>query len=137
VFDEEFPGIANLAPALLEALQEAATDAAAEDIVFRVTSGWRSVALQEQLLQEAIEEYGSEEEAAKWVAPPDKSEHVSGDAVDIRPTKAREWLSEHGADYGLCQIYRNEPWHFELRPDAIDGRCPRMYANPSKDPRLR
>ena len=27
-------------------------------------------------------------------------------------------LSEHGADYGLGQIYRNESWHDELRPDA-------------------
>ena len=31
---------------------------------------------------------------------------------------ATAWLSEHGAAYGLCQIYGNEPWHYELRPDA-------------------
>jgi hypothetical protein len=29
-------------------------------------------------------------------------------------------LSEHGAQHGLCQIYSNEPWHYELRPEAID-----------------
>src|SRR6266545_4812019 len=26
----------------------------------------------------------------------------------------------HGAKYGLCQIYGNEPWHHELRPEVID-----------------
>jgi LAS superfamily LD-carboxypeptidase LdcB len=105
--------------------------------VFRVNSGWRSPEYQDELLREAIEEYGSEEEAARWVATAETSPHVSGDAIDITLRKAREWLSEHGADYGLCQIYRNEPWHYELRPEAIDDGCPRMYANPTEDPRMR
>ncbi len=43
---------------------------------------------------------------------------------------------DHGAEYGLCQIVRNEPWHYELRPEAIDHRCPRMYADPTHDPRM-
>jgi D-alanyl-D-alanine carboxypeptidase len=46
------------------------------------------------------------------------------------------WLSEHGAAYGLCQIYRNEPWHFELRPEAIESGCPRMFPDPTHDPRM-
>jgi uncharacterized protein YndB with AHSA1/START domain len=37
--------------------------------------------------------------------------------------------------YGLCQIYRNEPWHCELRRAAIDRGCPRMYADPTQDPK--
>ena len=61
---------------------------------------------------------------------------MSGDAVDIGPFEATTWLSEHGARYGLCQIYRNESWHFELRPDAVDSGCPRMYADPTHDPRM-
>ena len=61
---------------------------------------------------------------------------MSGDAVDIGPSDATAWLSEHGAKYGLCQIYRNEPWHYELRPEAIDHRCLRMYADPTRDPRM-
>ena len=81
-------------------------------------------------------EYGSEAEAARWVATADTSLHVSGDAVDIGPSGAAAWLSEHGAEYGLCQIYRNEPWHYELRPEAIADGCPPMYANPTRDPRL-
>ena len=82
-----------------------------------VNSGWRSPEYQEQLLREAVSKYGSEAEAARWVATPDTSAHVSGDAVDIGPSDAAAWLSEHGAAYGLCQIYRNEPWHYELRPE--------------------
>lgn len=137
LFDDEIPGVANLHPALLAALRQAATDAANDEVEFSVTSGWRSPEYQNQLLREAISEYGSEAEAARWVATADTSPHVSGDAVDIGPSDATPWLSEHGAKYGLCQIYSNEPWHFELRPEAIDHGCPPMYADPTHDPRLR
>jgi len=138
VFDDETPAVANLAPELLGALRRAATDAEADGVEFVVNGGWRSPAYQEQLLREAVGKYGSEKEAARWVSTPDTSAHVSGDAVDIGPSDARAWLSEHGARYGLCQIYRNEPWHYELRPEAIDGGCPPpMYADPTHDPRMR
>ena len=136
VFDDEFPAVANLDPALLGALRQAATDAAGDGVEFYVDSGWRSPEYQEQLLREAVEEYGSEEEAARWVASADTSSHVSGDAVDIGHTDATAWLSEHGAAYGLCQTYSNEPWHYELRPEAIDHGCPPMYADPTHDPRM-
>jgi D-alanyl-D-alanine carboxypeptidase len=132
VFDDAIPGVAKLDPALLGALRRAATDAG---IVFVVDSGWRSPAYQEHLLREAIAKYGSQEEAARWVATPDTSAHVSGHAVDIGPSGAAAWLSERGAEYGLCQIYGNEPWHYELRPDAVAHGCPPMYADPTHDPR--
>jgi D-alanyl-D-alanine carboxypeptidase len=135
VFDDEIPGVANLDPALLGALRRAATDAADDGVEFYVDSGWRSPEYQEQLLHEAVSRYGSEVEAARWVATPNASAHVSGDAVDLGPFDATAWLSEHGAKYGLCQIYSNEPWHYELRPEAIDQGCPLMYADPTHDPR--
>ncbi len=135
VFDDEFPAVANLDPELLAAVRLAATDAANDGVEFVVNSGWRSPEYQEGLRREAVAEYGSEEEAARWVATPDKSLHVSGDAIDIGPSEAAAWLSKHGAAYGLCQIYGNEPWHFELRPDAVANGCPLMYANPTHDPR--
>jgi D-alanyl-D-alanine carboxypeptidase len=134
VFDDRYPGVANLDPDLLQALREAAKDAAHDGIEFYVNSGWRSPEYQNQLLREAVSEYGSEEEAARWVATADTSPHVSGDAVDIEDFDATAWLSEHGAEYGLCQIYRNESWHYELRPQAIDRGCPHMYADPRHDP---
>jgi zinc D-Ala-D-Ala carboxypeptidase len=136
VFDDELPGVANLDPALLGALRQAATDAARDGVEFYVDSGWRSQAYQAHLLHEAISKYGSEREAARWVATPKTSAHVSGDAVDIGPSGAAAWLSEHGAAYGLCRTYGNEPWHYELRPEAIDHGCPAVYADPTHDPRM-
>lgn len=137
VFDEAIPAVINLDPDLLNALRKAATDAAADGVKFFVNGGWRSPEYQERLLHNAIAKYGSAEEAARWVATPDTSAHVLGHAVDIGHREAKAWLSEHGARYGLCQIYRNEPWHYELRPEAIEHGCPPMYADPSQDPRMR
>jgi hypothetical protein len=136
VFDDGLPGVADLDPALLGALRQAATDAAGDGVELLVDSGWRSPEYQERLLREAVAKYGSEEEAARWVATPETSAHVSGDAVDIGPSGAAAWLSEHGAEYGLCRIYGNEPWHFELRPEAASHGCPPMYADPTHDPRM-
>ena len=136
VFDDEVPGVANLDSDLLGALRQAATAAAGDGVEFVVDSGWRSPEYQEQLLQDAVSRYGSEAEAARWVATPDTSAHVSGDAVDIGPSGAAAWLSEHGAAYRLCQIYSNEPWHYELRPEAGEHGCPPMYADPTHDPRM-
>jgi hypothetical protein len=136
VFDDHIPGVANLDSELLGALRQAAMDAAAGGVEFVVDSGWRSPEYQEHLLREAVSKYGSAEEAARWVATPNRSAHVSGDAVDIGPSDATAWLSEHGAAYGLCRIYGNEPWHFELRPEAREHGCPPMYADPTHDPRM-
>jgi LAS superfamily LD-carboxypeptidase LdcB len=135
VFDDRVPAVANLDPALLRALRRAATDAGGDGIEFSVTSGWRSPERQEQLLEEAVSKYGSREEAARWVATPTTSAHVSGDAVDLGSAAAK-WLARHGAEYGLCQIYDNEPWHYELRSDATDRGCPARYADPTQDPRM-
>jgi hypothetical protein len=136
VFDEELPAVGKLDPDLLGALRRAATDADADGVGLRLNSGWRSPEYQRLLFFEAVVEHGSKEEAARWVATPETSAHVSGEAVDIGPSDAEAWLSEHGAAYGLCRIYRNEPWHYELRPDAVDDGCPPMYADPTEDPRM-
>lgn len=136
IFDSRRPAVANLDPALLRALRLAARDAARDGIEIVVNSGWRSSEHQARLLRQAVSRYGSEKNAARWVATADTSAHVSGHAVDIGPSRAAAWLSRHGARYGLCQIYRNEPWHYERRPEAIDDGCPPMYADPSDDPRM-
>jgi zinc D-Ala-D-Ala carboxypeptidase len=136
VFDD-VPGVTRLDADLLAALRRAATDAGHDGVELFVDSGWRSPAYQRRLLHQAVSKYGSEREAARWVATPETSAHVSGDAVDIGHSDATAWLSGHGAEYGLCQIYGNEPWHYELRPEAIDHGCPPMYADPTRDPRMR
>jgi zinc D-Ala-D-Ala carboxypeptidase len=136
VFDENSPAVTNLDPALLRALRQAARDAAKYRVEIVVNSGWRSPEYQERLLRQAVSKYGSEETAARWVATADTSAHVSGHAIDIGPSRATAWLAKHGAEYRLCQIYRNEPWHYELRREAIDNGCPSMYADPRHDPRM-
>jgi D-alanyl-D-alanine carboxypeptidase len=136
VFDDAVPGVANLDAGLRRALRRAAGDAGQDGVAFVVDSGWRSRAYQQRLLDQAVAKYGSREEAARWVATPSTSAHVSGDAIDIGPNAAAAWLSAHGATYGLCQIYHNEPWHYELRPKAVARGCPVMYSDPTQDPRL-
>ena len=135
VFDDGIPGVAKLDADLLGALRRAATDAAPTGSGSPSTAAGASPAYQEQLLHEAISKYGSEAEAARWVATPQTSAHVKGDAVDIGSSGAT-WLSAHGAAYGLCRIYGNEPWHYELRTEAVDHGCPPVYADPTHDPRM-
>lgn len=136
VSDDHLPAIAGLDDALLDALRRAAADAASDGVEVRVNSGWRSLEYQEQLRQDAVVTHGSEAEAARWVAAPADSEHVTGLAVDLGPWAALDWLVRFGADYGLCQVYQNEPWHYELRPDAAAEGCPQMYDDPTSDPRM-
>jgi LAS superfamily LD-carboxypeptidase LdcB len=95
-----------------------------------ITSGWRSVRYQQSLLDAAIAQYGSEAEARRWVNTPERSTHVTGKAVDIGPTAADLWLRRHGNRYGLCQIYANEMWHYELATKP-GGTCPRPIADAS------
>jgi len=136
VFDDQEPAVANLDAALVEALRQAATEASGAGVELIVNSGWRSPEYQDELFQEAVAEYGSREEAARWVATSATSPHVSGEAVDIGHEDATAWLSEHGFEFGLCQIYDNEPWHYELRSEAMAQGCPAMYPDPSQDPRM-
>jgi hypothetical protein len=124
------PTIAKLDPDLLAAVRDAAHDARDDGVTLVITSGWRSRAHQQRLFDEAVRSYGSVQEALRYVATPDTSAHVTGDAVDIGPTDAAEWLGEHGSDYGLCQIFANEIWHFELATTP-GGRCPDMYPDGS------
>ncbi|MHC6178067.1 M15 family metallopeptidase [Glutamicibacter sp. X7] len=129
-------GVRKLDSELRQALSAAASDAQKRGITIYINSGWRSPALQRQLLEQAEANYGSAAEAARWVATAETSAHVSGDAVDVGQADARDWLSRYGAHYGLCQIYANESWHFEYRSEASETGCPEMYKDPTEDPRM-
>ncbi|SDQ22873.1 D-alanyl-D-alanine carboxypeptidase family protein [Microbacterium sp. cf332] len=124
LWDDELPAIARLNPALLDAMRAAEADAAADGIRFGVTSGWRSVEYQQWLLDTRIATDG-EDVARAFVATPDRSRHVSGDAIDIGPVDAQYWLISYGSAYGVCQTYGNEPWHFELATEPGSD-CPPM-----------
>ncbi|WP_299951858.1 VanZ family protein [uncultured Modestobacter sp.] len=126
----DVPAITRLDDALRRAVQDAAREATADGIDFHVAGGWRSAAYQQALFDAAVERYGSPEAAREWVLGPDESAHVTGDAVDIGPTDAMSWLSQHGADHGLCQTYGNEMWHVELAVEP-GGQCPAPAADPT------
>lgn len=123
VDDDTHPALQRLDPALLEALRSAQVAAEADGIRFDITSGWRSVDLQRRLLADAVRTYGSEELAREYVATPETSSHVTGRAVDIGTLDAQLWIMEHGREWGLCQTYANERWHFE-RTTEPGGECP-------------
>jgi LAS superfamily LD-carboxypeptidase LdcB len=127
-FDVQNPAIGRLDPALLSAIQSAATAASDQGITMTITSGWRSPQFQQRLLDEAVQTYGSLAAARQYVQTPGMSKHVTGEAVDVGGTGADQWLIANGSRFGLCQIYANELWHFELATDATGG-CPGLLPN--------
>ena len=129
-WDVADPAVGNLAPALLIAVQNAASAAAVDGVTMTITSGWRSPEFQQQLLDDAVATYGSVAAARQYVQTPERSRHVLGQAVDIGGDGADQWLIAHGSRFGLCQIYANEVWHFELATDAA-GICPPLLPNAS------
>ncbi|WP_094293089.1 M15 family metallopeptidase [Mycobacterium neumannii] len=130
-FDTEDPIVKWLDPGLREAVQKAARDAEDDGITMRITSGWRSKGFQERLFDDGVVRYGSVQAAREFVASPERSKHVTGEAVDIGPVEADKWLIANGRRFGLCQIYANEIWHFELA--VVDGRCPPLKPNAAAD----
>jgi zinc D-Ala-D-Ala carboxypeptidase len=127
-FDVDNPAIALLDPLLRKAIQDAAQSVQGAGIALEITSGWRSKGFQQRLFDDALRTYGSNERAAEFVASPDVSKHVLGEAVDVGPVAADNFLMRNGAQFGLCQIYANEIWHFERVADAR-GQCPPLRAN--------
>jgi D-alanyl-D-alanine carboxypeptidase len=130
--------VSRLDPAVDSALRSAARAARKDGVDLRVSSGWRSKVYQQELLNEGVRTYGSLEAALHWVATPDTSHHVSGEAVDVGPKEAASWLEANGSQFGLCRLYENEPWHFEIRMQALEGGpCPPRYPDDTFDPDVR
>jgi zinc D-Ala-D-Ala carboxypeptidase len=127
-FDVSNPALAQPEQSLLNAVQDAARAAASQGVDLRITSGWRSKGFQQRLFDDAIAQYGSVDIARQFVASPDMSKHVVGQAVDVAPVDADMWLIRNGAQFGFCQIYANELWHFELAVDQ-QGNCPPLRPN--------
>ena len=127
-FDVPNPVVGWLDPPLLAAIQNAARSAASNGVDLEITSGWRTKGFQQRLFDDAVRTYGSVETAQQFVASPDASRHVVGQAVDVGPADADNWLIRNGSRFGLCQIYANEIWHFELAADQ-NGNCPPLRAN--------
>jgi zinc D-Ala-D-Ala carboxypeptidase len=127
-YDVQNPALGNLDPNLLTAVQQAAGAAAADGLTLTITSGWRSATFQQQLLDDAVATYGSMAIARQYVQTPEHSRHVLGQAVDVGGSGVDQWLITNGAQFGLCQIYANEVWHFELATSPA-GSCPPLLPN--------
>lgn len=78
-----------------------------------VVSAYRSIQEQRILWAEALRRYGSAEAADDWVAPPGRSMHERGLAVDLGGEV--EAAAALGRRLGLpvTRPLANEPWHFE------------------------
>jgi zinc D-Ala-D-Ala carboxypeptidase len=124
-------GTDGLEPMLALAYTLAETEAHAEGADLSITSGYRTPEEQEQLWLDGLGTYGSPEEARRWVLPPSESTHVSGQAVDVGPRAGAQWLETNGNRWGLCRIYENEWWHFELATVPSTA-CPPLRADASE-----
>lgn len=80
-----------------------------------IKSAYRDVQHQQELWDAAVKKYGSPEAARKWVAPPGKSNHGGGLAVDLSyaTNGARKWVHENAARFGLNFPMAHENWHIE------------------------
>jgi D-alanyl-D-alanine carboxypeptidase len=121
---------AGLDPALAQAYLAAQADASRAGVTLWITSGARSPEQQRAMWEDGLATHGSPEAARRWVLPPEESKHVSGDAIDVGPAAGAQWLEQNGSRYGLCRIYDNEWWHFELAT-APGGTCPPRLPNAS------
>ncbi|MGE4426778.1 MAG: transglycosylase SLT domain-containing protein [Solirubrobacteraceae bacterium] len=72
-----------------------------------VVSGFRSNAEQAALFAKNPD--------PRWVAPPGRSNHRLGIALDIGPSGAYGWLLSNSRRFGFVRPMHWEPWHFELR----------------------
>lgn len=99
--------------------------AAQQGIELYLNSGKRTLEEQDALFADAVIEYGSETEAERWVMRGEDSAHVTGDAIDVGPWEGMTWLAENYYEFGLCRVYQNEPWHFEVRGD-VGEECPAL-----------
>ncbi len=106
--------------------------AAVDQIELELVSGFRSVSYQRGIWQRKLARGQSIEEIAQVSAPPGRSEHHSGRAVDLASgeglvleqtfarTKAYRWLKRHASRYGFVETYPRknpygivaEPWHW-------------------------
>lgn len=81
----------------------------------QITSAYRSVEHQTQLWEQALQRYGSPDEARRWVAPPGQSRHNFGLASDLSYGSANieQWFHDNASRFGLGFRMQNEPWHIE------------------------
>jgi len=114
----------GLRPDVLDAWHRLRTEAERHGSELCLQDGKRSVGQQGREFADAVRRFGTEEQARKYVLPPEKSMHVEGVAVDVQPMAAAGWVEHNGRALGWCRRYENEYWHFEYDHDYADAGCP-------------
>ena len=114
----------GLRPGVLDAWHRLRTEAGKHGVQLCVQDGKRSVAQQQREFDDAVERFGNEELAARYVLPPEESMHVQGIAVDVQPFASAGWVERNGGALGWCRRYENEYWHFEYDPSYATSGCP-------------
>jgi hypothetical protein len=104
-------GAGGLHPALGSAVEELITASAGR---VRLVSGHRSTDRQSELWADALAKYGDPEVADNWVAPPGRSMHERGLAVDLGGDLELAVRLIDELRLPLWRPLANEPWHFEL-----------------------
>jgi peptidoglycan hydrolase-like protein with peptidoglycan-binding domain len=104
----------QMTPATAAAFQQMYEAAKRDGVTLNVNSAFRDPAYQAKLFKQAVAKYGSESAARKWVAPPGRSEHQTGTALDMGMGNGRvySWLRQNAGKFGLKQSYSWEPWHY-------------------------
>ena len=115
--------ISGLDPRFASSVWDMLQAAEADGLNLRITSAYRSPEVQARLWENALAKYGSEQAARKWVAPPGKSKHNKGVAVDfagpgglLRDANSPEaqWIAANAARFGLDVPMSWEPWQVEM-----------------------
>lgn len=110
--------------------------ARADGVTIVPVSGFRPISYQKNLFVRAVKRYGSEQKAARWVAPPEYSEHATGWALDLgdeshratdieqtfQSTPAFRWLQSNAERFGFELSFprgnphgvNHEPWHWRF-----------------------
>ncbi len=116
----------RLPPDTLAAWQRLRAAAGADGVQLCLNDGKRSREQQARQFADAVQQFGSAEQASRYVLQPDESMHVVGIAVDIQPLASAGWVERNGGALGWCRRYENEPWHFEYDPAHVTSGCPAL-----------
>lgn len=115
------------------ALKQLLEQAAADDILLQVESGYRSVGYQKKIFQRMLSEGRTFDDIVRYVAPPGYSEHALGTAIDFFPSdwqfaKSQEyrWLQENAGTFGFTETYSKtnkhklpwEAWHWNYTDET-------------------
>jgi len=116
----------GLRPEVLQAWKSLRAKASGQGVQLCLNDGKRSRQQQRKEFDDAVQKFGTEELASRYVLnPPDRSMHVHGYAVDIQPIESAQWVEKNGSALGWCRRYENEQWHFEYNA-AYSAGCPAL-----------